>query len=133
VLALLAVATAAPACRKTGDPSRLPEQEILSRTEFTDRLENFFEYQPLHAGRPSRFVIHLTDLSEGDPVAEAEVSLTARSKGAPIAACRARPGRLAGIYVAELTLPAAGDYSIDFHVRHRLLDERMPLDGFTAR
>jgi hypothetical protein len=32
------------------------EVEAIARTEFTDRLENFFEYEPLRAGKPSQFV-----------------------------------------------------------------------------
>ena len=58
------------------------EPEPIARTEFTDRVENFFEYEPLHAGKPSQFRIHLTDLSDGAPVEKAEVTLTVRPKPA---------------------------------------------------
>src|SRR5918992_2839546 len=51
------------------------EEEAESRTEFTDRIENFFEYEPLKAGKPSQFLIHLTDLSDGTPVEKADVTL----------------------------------------------------------
>src|SRR5262245_19181204 len=55
--------------------------EPIARTEFTDRVENFFEYEPLHAGKASQFRIHLTDLSDGSPVEKAQVSLTVRQPG----------------------------------------------------
>src|SRR5262249_39710105 len=57
------------------------EEGAIARTEFTERIENFFEYEPLKAGKPSQFRIHLTDLSEGSPVEKAEVKLTVRMKG----------------------------------------------------
>ena len=38
------------------------EPEAIARTEFTDRIENYFEYEPLRAGHPSQVRIHLTDL-----------------------------------------------------------------------
>ena len=40
-------------------------EEALSRAEFTDRIENFFEYAPLKSGKTSQFLIHLTDLADG--------------------------------------------------------------------
>src|SRR5829696_4702718 len=104
------------------------EKETVSRTEFTDRIENFFEFDALTRGAASSFLIHLTDLSDGSPVEQAQVTLTARPAGggAPITA-KARIGKVAGIYVAELSVPAAGDYAIEFHVKNAKLEERMPL------
>ena len=108
----------------------------MARTEFTDRIENFFEYVPLVPGRASSFLIHLTDLADGSPVEKAEVTLTLRPSGAGAGAAmttKAKVGRVTGIYVAELTAPAAGEYAIDFQVKNAKLDERMALTGFEAR
>src|SRR5215475_437639 len=79
------------------------EPEALSRTEFTDQVENYFEYEPLHAGKPSQVRIHLTDLSDGSPVEQGEVTLTVRPKGRAdtVVQTTARVGKVAGIYVAE--------------------------------
>jgi hypothetical protein len=58
-------------CSSEGPASSQPheaEPEAIARTEFSDRVENFFEYEPLQAGKPSQFRIHLTDLSDGAPV-----------------------------------------------------------------
>jgi hypothetical protein len=107
------------------------EEEAESRTEFTDRIENFFEYDPLKAGKPSQFLIHLTDLSDGTPVEKADVTLFVRSKGgAEIAQIKAKVGKVTGIYVAEVAIPSPGDYDIEFHVRNPKIDERMPLSDF---
>jgi len=114
--------------------SRQPdaEPEALSRTEFTDRVENYFEYEPLHAGKPSQVRIHLTDLSDGSPVEKAAVTLTVRPKGAadPVVQTTSRIGKVTGIYVADLTIPKAGAYDIEFHIKNDKLDERMPLSDF---
>jgi hypothetical protein len=121
-----------------GSPPHPPqpeaEAERIARTEFTDRMENFFEFEPLRAGKASAFLIHLTDLSDGSPVEQAEVTLTARAEpgGASVAESRAKIGKVTGIYVAELTVPRTGRYSIEFRVRNSRLDERMPLEGFDA-
>ena len=109
-----------------------PETETLSRTEFTQRVENFFEYEPLRSGKPSAFLIHLTDLSDGSPVAQAEVTLVVSPKGSrdSITQAVSRAGKVTGIYVAELTVPRPGGYDIEFHIKNAKLDERMTLSDF---
>ena len=107
------------------------EEEALSRTEFTDRVENFFEYSPLRAGKPSQFLIHLTDLADGSPVEQAVVTLSVRKTGGgPTSEIAAKVGRVTGIYVAEVTLPEKGKYEIEFRVKNEKLDERFPLKDF---
>lgn len=108
------------------------EEEAIARTEFTGRIENFFEYAPLRAGKASQFRIHLTDLSDGAPVEQADVTLTVRAQGstAQVAQTKARIGKVTGIYVADVALPNRGDYDIEFHVKNAKLDERLPLTGF---
>jgi 5-hydroxyisourate hydrolase-like protein (transthyretin family) len=129
--AIILMASSA-ACSRAQKPANESEEEALSRTEFTDRIENFFEYEPLKAGKQSQFLIHLTDLSDGSPVEKAEVSLTFRPRGSNSAAIQttARVGMVTGIYVAEVTAPNVGDYDIEFHVRNAKLDERMALTDF---
>jgi hypothetical protein len=133
--AALAVAiTLVAACGRTEPPQVKDDAETIARTEFTDRIENFFEYDPLVPGKPSRFLIHLTDLSDGSPVEQAEVSMTVRATdGGQPAEVRARVGRVTGIYVAEMTVPRAGTYDVEFRVRNAKIDERIPVPGFTTR
>src|SRR5215210_393763 len=78
---LLLAAFCAPACSRAEKASTTDEGETLARTEFTNRIENYFEFDPLKAGKKSQFLIHLTDLSNGSPVEQAEVTLTMRSQG----------------------------------------------------
>lgn len=108
-----------------------PEEEALSRTEFTDRVENFFEYEPLKAGKPSQFLIHLTDLSDGTPVEKAEVVMITRTKGGTeVMQTKARVGKVTGIYVADVAIPGSGTYDIEFHIKNAKLDEKLPLTDF---
>ena len=113
-------------------PAVAAEPETLSRTEFTNRIENYFEYEPLHSGKASPVRIHLTDLSDGTPVDKAEVTLTVRPKGSTQTAVEtvSKIGKVTGIYVAELSVPKPGDYDIEFHIKNAKLDEHLPLSNF---
>jgi hypothetical protein len=130
LLGLIVLGSAA--CSRAEKTSSAADEEALSRTEFTSRIENFFEFHPLKAGEKSEFLIHLTDLSDGSPVEQAEVTLTIRSQGsgAEVAQTKARIGKVTGIYVADVVVPGPGEYNIEFHVKNEKLDERMPLTDF---
>ena len=118
-------------CSGTEKDGNNTEEEAIARTEFTDRIENFFEYEPLRAGQPSQFLIHLTDLSDGTPIEKAEVTLITRAKGgAELMQTKARVGKVTGIYVADVAIPNKGDYDIEFHVKNAKVDERLPLTDF---
>ncbi len=131
---LLSATVLSVSCSKPQPPAAAPvaEPEALSRTEFTQRVENYFEYEPLHSGKASQVRIHLTDLSDGYPVEKAEVTLTVRPKASATSTVQttARIGKVTGIYVAELTIPKSGDYDIEFHIKNAKLDEHLPLSDF---
>lgn len=130
-LLVLAVIVSSVACGARQQAEAEHEEESLARTEFTSRIENFFEYEPLKAGKPSQFLIHLTDLTDGTPVEKAEVTLVTRLKGGgEVAQTKARVGKVTGIYVADVSIPGAGEYDIEFHVKNQKLDERLPLTDF---
>ena len=130
----LGVLLLAAACRGPQPPEAAKDGETLSRTEFTDRVENFFEHDPLKAAKPSRFLIHLTDLSDGSPVEKAEVTLTLRAIGGNVVTVvKARVGRVTGIYVADMIAPGPGGFGIEFHIKNPKLDEHMVLADFRAQ
>jgi hypothetical protein len=120
------------ACRREPTVDKQPS-ETIARTEFTERIENFFEYEPLTPGKPSAFLIHLTDLSDGAPVEKADVTLMVRPERVEHGVeAKAKVGRVTGIYVAEVTVPAPGRYTIEFRVKNAKLDERMVLADFAT-
>jgi hypothetical protein len=127
-----ALLTVYGACRRQ-PPDATPPAETVSRTEFTERIENFFEYEPLRPGKRSAFLIHITDLSDGAPVEKADVALTIRPEGAGRGLeTKAKIGRVTGIYVADVTVPSHGSYTIEFRVKNAKVDERMVLEGFAT-
>ena len=127
----LGIALIFGACTSSSKPEAEHEEEAIARTEFTERIENFFEYDPLKAGQPSQFLIHLTDLTDGTPIEQAEVILITRAKGgAEVMQTKARIGKVTGIYVAHVAIPNKGDYDIEFRVKNAKVDERMPLADF---
>jgi hypothetical protein len=132
-MAMLICACALGGCSRNAKlQAEAEEEEALARTEFTERIENFFEYEPIKAGKPGQFLIHLTDLSDGSPVEKAEVTLIIRSKNGAGEGARtkAKIGKVTGIYVAEVSVAQKGEYDIEFQVKNAKLDERMPLTGF---
>jgi len=134
-LLLALVCISLGSCNSQNETADQHEEETLSRTEFTRRIESFFEYEPLKAGESSQFLIHLTDLSDGSPVEEAEVTLRVRAKGGrqQVGQTTARVGKVTGIYVADVTIPQPGGYDIEFQVRNSKLSERLPLSGFEVK
>ena len=131
LLSLIFAVLLFPACGSSPKQEAEHEGEAIARTEFTDRIENFFEYDPLKAGQTSQFLIHLTDLTDGTPVEKAEVTLITRAKGgAEVMQTKARVGKVVGIYVADVALPSKGDYDIEFHVKNAKIDERLALTDF---
>jgi hypothetical protein len=135
ILSYLFIALLLISCSKPTSPEKAAEhaeeEEALARTEFTERIENFFEYEPLKAGNKSQFLIHLTDLSDGTPLEKADVNLIVRdSSDSEVTQIKARVGKVTGIYVADVTLTNKGDYKIEFHVKNDKVDERLPLTDF---
>ena len=132
VAALVLCAVILAGCTRPVPVEEEIETEVLARTAFTDRIENFFEYDPLRSGETSAFLIHLSDLLDGSPVQDAEVQLSVRAQGSvnEVASTTALVGRVTGIYVAELAAPDPGIYDIDFRVRNDGIDESMTLSGF---
>ncbi|MFY9221694.1 MAG: hypothetical protein WAQ98_03435 [Blastocatellia bacterium] len=107
------------------------EEEAIARTEFTEHIENFFEYEPLKAGHKSQFLIHLTDLSDGTPIEKADVNLIIRDgSNSEVTQIKARVGKVTGIYVADVTLTNKGNYKIEFYVKNDKVNERLPLTDF---
>lgn len=107
------------------------EEEAIARTEFSDKLLNFFEFAPLKPQETSSFLIHLTELESGQPVAQADVKLVVKGvNGNTVDTVQARVGRVTGIYVADVKIPAAGSYGIDFVVKSDQLQDTMSLQGF---
>ena len=86
-----------------------------SITLWTDSTELFMEHPALIVGRPARFAVHLTDLTDFAPLKEGRITLrfVPRDGGEPITVTQDAP-RLPGIFgaTAEFGRPGAYDLAI---------------------
>jgi hypothetical protein len=132
ILPILSAALLFSSCSQEAQRPETEEAQTVTRTEFTGRVENHFEYTALKAGQSSQFLIHLTDLTDGSPVEGAHIVLTVRPMGSDRAVARttAQIGKVPGTYVAELTTPQSGQHDLEFHIKNTKLDERMLLSNF---
>lgn len=95
--------------RDTGEG--LHDEHADERVElllFSGDTEWFIEHSPLIAGDTSSWLIHLTQLSDGKPVAVQAVFLRMDLAGGATVDVQAQR-RQAGIYAVDVPLPAAGD------------------------
>lgn len=94
------------------DAESLPGGSV---TVWTDSTELFMEHPALIAGRPARFAVHLTDLTDFAPLGSGSITLTfvPRDGGEPISVIQREP-RLPGIFgaTAEFGRPGVYDLSI---------------------
>lgn len=106
--------------------------ELISRTEYSARIENFFQFQPLYAGKPSQFRIEPKDVSDFTPIEAAQITLTVRRVGSrqAVTVATSKPDKTKGVYLAQVTVATPGKYSIEFRIRNAKFDERMLVDLF---
>src|SRR5262249_4850895 len=75
------------------------------------------------------FRMHLTDLIDGSAVDKADVTLLVRPERQPGGTeTKAKPGKVAGVYTTDVTIPSAGRYTIEFRVKNAKLDQRLVVD-----
>jgi RND family efflux transporter MFP subunit len=97
-------------CRRTAEA---PEAEApsLNVTNWTDKTELYMEYPPLVAGRTALFAVHLTRLSDFQPLTAGRprVEFTPEAGGTPKIVPGSEPSR-PGAFRVEGSIPAAGRY-----------------------
>ncbi|MDX2033760.1 MAG: FixH family protein [Blastocatellia bacterium] len=114
-----------------GAAEKEPGVERLTKTVFTEKLGAYLVYSALKANAPGDFELHLTDLSEGTPVADAEVAFNVRSKGNQAATLvNARKSGTTGVYAAQVTMPKAGEYYVEVQISHPKFSGRLTMTDF---
>lgn len=96
------------------------EGRISQITVWGERFEVFAEHPFLVAGQPVGFVTHVSDLTSGQPRAAGPITFLLASGSGPGREQVAPAPTKAGIYIPQLTFPAAGEWTITLKV---------PLDG----
>ncbi|MBK6939230.1 MAG: efflux RND transporter periplasmic adaptor subunit [Planctomycetes bacterium] len=88
----------------------------------------FVEFEPLVRGQPARFLVHLTDRTNGSAVSDATVRVAIGTSDALVANAALRPG----IYPVEGTPTIAGQSAITFTVERSTGVERFEAGTFTV-
>ncbi len=130
LLAALLVITAG--CSSHDEKKHAAEKgavEAVQVTAWSDKSELFMEYEPLKPGKKGSFLIHLSRISDGKPVAEGPLKLVLRpSTGQAINLAVPAPVR-PGIYQAELTVPQAGRYTLELLPEGKGFVDRIEVPG----
>jgi hypothetical protein len=121
---LLALTALLTACRSVPPPAPpvADDPPAIAVTIWTDRSELFMEYPPLVAGADARFAIHLTDLSNFQPLREGKVVV--RFEGDTIQRFELEGPSTPGIFGVDVKVPAARRYQVVVELHSpRLTDE----------
>jgi len=109
---MLMLATLALGCSKKKDDHADEKAELIQITVYSDKTELFMEFNEPVAEEKTPFLIHLTRLSDWQPVAEGALRLIfTPATGAAVSFTVAAPVR-PGVYQTELTLAKAGEYAL---------------------
>ena len=108
------------------------EIEPTQITLWNGDVELFIEYPAFVAGKPTRFVTHVTHLDSWSPRVEGEIHLILSKEGeAPIHIHDETPAR-GGIYIPTLTFPKAGKWNIEVRVPLGTSSSSQTISGVTV-
>lgn len=85
------------------------EEKTAQKTVWQNGFEVFAEHTPPVAGKPTRFITHVSELATGAPRSTGPVKFIFRQGAASFEHPQAAPQR-PGIYLPAITFPSAGDW-----------------------
>ena len=131
-IAALVVVSLVSACRNTPrqDATTEPEPPAVAVTIWSERTELFMEYPPLVAGADAAFHIHLTDLSNFQPLREGRVVV--RFEGDAIERFEVDGPSTPGIFNVTLKVPAARRYQVAVEVHGANLKDELRVGAVTV-
>jgi len=95
-------------------------------------VELFVEHPLPVVGEAVRFVVHVTDIASGAPRTTGAATLALQRDGSPPVSVRVDAPARAGIYLPELTLPAAGEWRATFTLANAGGDVALALPAIKA-
>lgn len=87
------------------------EEKTGQITVWSERYEVFAEFKAVTAGKPARFVTHVTDWLTGEARSEGMVKFVLRQDAATVEHPQAAPDR-PGIYLPSITFPKPGKWQV---------------------
>jgi membrane fusion protein, heavy metal efflux system len=131
-LPVLVLVSLVAACGRTPQQETAPEEEppTVAVTIWSERTELFMEYPPLVAGAEAAFHIHLTDLSNFQPLREGRVVV--RFEGETIERFEVDGPMTPGIFNVSLKVPAARRYQVAVEVHSANLKDELRVGPVTV-
>jgi len=119
------------ACRSTPQEATTEQEPpAVAVTMWSERTELFMEYPPLVAGADAAFHIHLTDLSNFQPLREGRVVV--RFEGDAIERFEVDGPSTPGIFNVSLKVPAARRYQVAVEVHSTNLKDELRVGAVTV-
>lgn len=121
------------ACGRGNAPTN-PESPSLNVTNWTDKTELYMEYPPLVAGQSALFAVHLTRLSDFNPLAAGRPHIEfvpASGGGSPFVLTGSEPSR-PGAFRVEGVPPSPGQYRWALIIDAPGLSDRHELGAVTV-
>jgi membrane fusion protein, heavy metal efflux system len=130
-IAALVLVCLLTACRSTPqEPPTEQETPAVAVTIWSERTELFMEYPPLVAGADAAFHIHLTDLSNFQPLREGRAVV--RFEGDTIERFEVDGPSTPGIFTVSLKVPAARRYQVAVEVHTANLKDELRVGAVTV-
>lgn len=119
VLAFVLVAGCDPRHPHDSAQEDPPEEKTLQATVWDERFEIFLEHKRVVVDVSTPFVTHVTDLSSFEPRREGKLLFSFRQGDAPAVEQVDEAPKRAGIYIPEIKLPKAGEWTFRLRVAER--------------
>jgi cobalt-zinc-cadmium efflux system membrane fusion protein len=131
-LPLLMLVSLVAACRSTPAPETPPEPEppTVAVTIWSARTELFMEYPPLVAGADAAFHIHLTDLTNFEPLRAGRVVV--RFEGETVERFEVDGPSTPGIFNVAVKVPAARRYQVAVEVHSETVEDELRVGPVTV-
>lgn len=107
-----------------------PELEAIAVTQWTDSMELFMEYDPMIAGHKVKFIIHLTTLSDFQPVREGRVRLSFTDQNGKIISEEVNTLLREGIFTPQIALEQTGRYDFTLSYSGQKAEETFLIGPF---
>jgi RND family efflux transporter MFP subunit len=132
-IVMLALLLAPAACRESTPDDTGTELPGGAVTVWTDSTELFMEHPALFSGTPSRFAVHLTDLTDFTALRSGTVTLRFEHRGGEerMEVVQDAP-RSPGIYGLEVTFPSGGTWDLTLEVAGPQITDRIEVPGLVV-
>lgn len=97
-------------------------------TQWTDKTELFMEYPELIVGQEATFAVHLTRLSDFQPISESEVKFVFNSERGNEGSLTETEVQIPGIYGPDVVFERAGRYDLTIIIQG-MVDDTLKVNG----